>query len=423
MRFVHLADVHLDTPSPGRTEALRRRLREASHEALRRCFALARREQVDAVLIAGDLFDGVRLSFQTERFLLSEMQALDQAGVQVVYATGNHDPVSVGGRAAGLAWPPNVVVAAGVPPVRVAIGRPGEAPVGHVTAAGHGSSRESRDLSKLFPAVDGEGPEVGLLHTQVEATPHSAHHRAYAPSDLEHLKSLGYDYWALGHVHQRQVLSQGPLICYAGNPQGRTFNETGAKGCLLVDLRALDGPRATFHETGTIRFEVLKVTGLEGPDTLDRLLAHTEEAWAQARRADPNQGTESEWIVRVELEGPTPLATQLGHPEERETLGEELAARLGALWVDVWTRGAYPLTPLDDHAGRNDHLGEALRLLGHVRTGRIDVLSLAPSDLAGAEDEGRAGRSRYLSSLLDGASGELIARMVVDPSAEGKGRP
>src|SRR5690606_17712379 len=116
MRFLHLADVHLDTPFAGRSDAVRRRLREASREALARAVGCAIAEGVHAVLIAGDLFDGDRLSFRTERFLLDELRRLDEAGIPVVYATGNHDPGRDAYRTRPLAWPANVhVVADGAP--------------------------------------------------------------------------------------------------------------------------------------------------------------------------------------------------------------------------------------------------------------------------------------------------------------------
>ena len=95
MRFLHVADVHLDTSFSGRSEAVRRRLRDASREAFRNAVDLAIREDVHAFLIAGDLFDGERLSFQTERFLLEQTERLGDHGITVVYATGNHDPGGV----------------------------------------------------------------------------------------------------------------------------------------------------------------------------------------------------------------------------------------------------------------------------------------------------------------------------------------
>ena len=105
MRFVHLADVHLDTSFAGRSATVRRRLREASRDAFLRTADLAIREDANALLIAGDLFDGDRLSFQTERFLLEQMRRLEQHGVTVVYATGNHDPGSPLSGPRPLDWP------------------------------------------------------------------------------------------------------------------------------------------------------------------------------------------------------------------------------------------------------------------------------------------------------------------------------
>ena len=105
-RFIHIADVHLDTPFASRSEALRERLREAAREAFRRAADLAISQKVDAFLIAGDLFDGDRLSFATERFLLQQLDRLHEGGVSVYYACGNHDPG--GARIDGMPWPPGV---------------------------------------------------------------------------------------------------------------------------------------------------------------------------------------------------------------------------------------------------------------------------------------------------------------------------
>ncbi len=92
MRFIHAADLHLDTAFVARSEEVRTRLRQASRDALRRLVDLALSEEVDAVLLAGDLFDGDRISFQTERLLAAEVSRLAEASIPVVYATGNHDP-------------------------------------------------------------------------------------------------------------------------------------------------------------------------------------------------------------------------------------------------------------------------------------------------------------------------------------------
>jgi exonuclease SbcD len=129
MRFIHAADIYLDTSFSSRSDSVRSRLRDTSRVAFERMVDLALLEQVDTVLLAGDLFDDDRLSFQTERFLLEQLYRLKLAEIPVVYATGNHDPglsrgngsVRGAGRSADLAWPDNVTVAGSSQPVRLTI--------------------------------------------------------------------------------------------------------------------------------------------------------------------------------------------------------------------------------------------------------------------------------------------------------------
>ena len=216
MRLLHIADVHLDTPFTSRSEAVRQRLRHATLEALDRCVNTALAEEVDALLIAGDLFDREYLSFGTERFLLAQLARLADEGIQVVYATGNHDP-GEGTRAEHLAWPGNVtVIRDGSPMVVPVTGSTGDT-VGYVTGTGHATERETGDLSAaLRPVPDTDLPQAALLHTQVSSAGAGGAHHAYAPSSLANLRAAGFHYWALGHVHLRQELSGDPPVHYSG---------------------------------------------------------------------------------------------------------------------------------------------------------------------------------------------------------------
>ena len=412
MRFLHLADVHLDTPFAGRSDGVRRRLQEASREALRRAVSCARAERVHAVLLAGDLFDGERLSFQTERFLLEELARLGEARIPVVYATGNHDPGQDAHRTRPLAWPPNVEVIGGGHPRTVRIQDSDGKEVGVITAAGHASRRETGDLAATFPLATGDDlPQVALLHTQVHESRGADEHEPYAPSDLSHLLSSGHDYWALGHVHLRQCLSENPGIHYPGNIQGRTHRESGPKGGLLVELTA-DAPAAVeFRSFAPVRFETVTVEGLEEADTLDLLLARIEAAWEEERRGDPgDDGTE--WVVRFRVAGGSPSWKRLSEEEERVTLADEAAKELGLLDAEVQAGPLHPVVQVDDHLGRVDVLGTALRLLDDVRRGQTTVLGLQAEELAGLDHPDSMDAVAYVESLLDGAEGELIARML-----------
>jgi exonuclease SbcD len=411
MRFVHVADVHLDTSFSGRSEAVRRRLREASREAFRSAVDLAVREDVQAFLVAGDLFDSERLSFSTERFLLEQAHRLGDHGVTLVYATGNHDPGAPDVGPRRLAWPPNVRVATDRTPQRIAVHDHEGRTVGYVTAVGHATAREKEDLSRAFPRPRGELPEVAVLHTQVHASLGAEAHHVYAPSELAFLERAGYDYWALGHVHVRQMLSEDPPVAYPGSLQGRTHTDTGPRGALLVDLGDRAAPAVSFRPLAPVRWETVRVDGIQDADSLDRLERHVTTAWQAARNADP-AAPGTEWMIRVVLQGSCPLWRELRREEDRETLAGELREILGALEVLVWTDAVHPVVPVEEHRRRADVLGEALRMLEAVRGGRERIEDLEPGELAGVASDDPRVIERYVRRLLDGLDGELAARML-----------
>ena len=419
MRLLHIADVHLDTAFAGRSRHARNRLRRASREAFARSVDAALKERVDAFLIAGDLFDGAHLSFETERFLAEQLVRLGQRGVHAVYATGNHDP---GGavRDGGLAWPESTTVVAGPQPQAVPIsGRDGRA-AGWVTAAGHASSRETTDLSlAMRPRPDTSLPQVALLHTQASgaggANAHAAGvvHGPYAPSNVESLRRAGFHYWALGHVHRRQVVSDDPAIHYPGNLQGRNPAETGPKGGLLVELGDPGRPPLVeFREFAPVRWERLPVSGLENAHTLELLLQAAADAWERDRAEDPGE-PDAEWMVVVELAGPTALWRDLRRTGEAEVLEDELAERLGVLAVEARTAAVRPRVRPGDYEERRDVLGEVLRLARDVAQGGAE-LGLAPDDFAGFNPERDASVEAYARRLLEGGAEEIVSRMLVE---------
>ena len=427
MRFLHIADVHLDTPFASRSESVRDRLRQALRDAFSRCVDVAENEEVDAVLVAGDLFDGGRLSFETERFLLEEVGRLDRAGIQFVYATGNHDPGAAVPDGA-LEWPSNATVIGGGEPRTVEVRRRGGEVAGWVTAAGHATAHETDDLSRrMRPRADTPLPQVGLLHTLASAGASGGTsggaggeggqgragggrvHRPYAPSRVADLQAGGFHYWALGHVHVRQELSAEPPVWYSGNIQGRNPAETGPKGGLLVDLSDPEHPLVEFREMAAVRWERLTVSGLEGASTLEQLVAATARRWEAAREADP--GADVEWMVAVELEGPSPLWAKLRDRAEMEMLEDEIARRIGFLGVEARAERLHPPVRLADHAERRDVLGTILQLASAVADGEED-LGISEEELAGYDWERDGKLGSYLAELMKGGAEEVAARML-----------
>lgn len=408
MRFLHLADVHLDTPFAGRAARVRSRLREAVREALGRAVDVAIGEEVDAVLIAGDLFDSDTFSFETERFLVAQFRRLVDARITVVYATGNHDPGADPGRRGAIEWPQGVFVADGPDPVRVQVHDRGGRLAGWVTAIGHASARETSDLSRHFPRPDGMFPEVALLHAQVRTSLGAAEHDRYAPTTIETLLSKPYDYWALGHVHRRQEVHAEPAIFYSGNLQGRTPAEQGPRGGLLVDLAAGRTPQVVFRSFAPVRWETLEVTGLDTVDTLDGLIRTVRRRWGAW--LDDEAGSRAEWMVRIRLVGGSALWKLLRDPAERETLEAELTGELDVLDVAVDAEGIHAPVDPDDYRGRDDALGWALRHLAGLRAGE----ALDETLVQGLQgwDETVESLDEYLERILEGADADLVVRMV-----------
>jgi exonuclease SbcD len=416
MRFLHIADVHLDTSFAGRSHAVRTRLREASREAFHRAVDLAIREEVDAFLISGDLFDGDRLSFQTERFLLAETERLGDHGITVVYATGNHDPGSPQTGPRPIHWPACVRVAADSTPQRFLIHNRADEPVGYVTAVGHSTGQEYSDLSRELPRPTGNLPQVAVLHSQVHSSVGAGEHHPYAPSDLTYLMRAGYDYWALGHVHILEELSEDPPIWYPGSPQGKSHTDRGERGALLVDLTDRETPGVSFRSLAPVRWETIEVDHLETVTSLDDLERLAQIAW-RTHHAATESSNGTEWMVRIALKGPCPLWAELRNSEDRDLLATELRDILGVLDVVVTTAGIHPVIPIEEHRLRTDVLGEALRLCASVRCGDTTLPNLDRGQLVGITTDDPDALRDYINDLLDGAEGELAARLLEDSAS------
>ncbi|MFE6446852.1 metallophosphoesterase family protein [Nocardiopsis dassonvillei] len=241
MKLLHAADLHIDSPMlglvryPGSPEE---QLRTATRDALCNLVDLALKEEVTAVLLAGDVYDGDWPEMNTGLFFTQQMQRLAEADVPVFMISGNHDAQNKMTRS--LRLPPNVHWFDSAEPgckVREDIG-----------LAVHGQSfaqaAVTDNLAARYPPPRRDLFNVGLLHTALDGD-RPGGHQPYAPCSLEQLVNHGYDYWALGHIHQRSVEHDdgGVRVVFPGNLQGRHARETGAKGCTLItvdgDLKAV----------------------------------------------------------------------------------------------------------------------------------------------------------------------------------------
>ena len=252
-RFVHAADLHLDSPFTGLKssvpEHVATSLRQATFNAYDNIVELCVSEHVDALLIAGDVYDGADRSLRAQRRFIDGLDRLHQAGIRSFVCHGNHDPLD--GWEARLAYPPSCHrFGSEFQAVPVFEDDPGAAVVHGVS---YPTRNVRRNLVRRLGQVDSRSFNIGLLHANVD---NDSNHRAYAPCSLSDLVETGVDYWALGHVHTRRVLNpQRPTVVYPGNPQGRHLNETGPRGVYLVTVDDSGRTDLDFRPVDTVRWE------------------------------------------------------------------------------------------------------------------------------------------------------------------------
>lgn len=253
MKLVHAADIHLDSPMHGLTAydtAPVAELRLATRNAFRGLVDLCLDEAVDALLIGGDLYDGDWHDYATGAFFVRETARLREAGIPVVVVTGNHDAASRITKA--LRVPDNVRLLSVEAPETVAFDALGLA----VHGQGYATAAVLDDLSAAYPAPRSGLVNVGLLHTSADGR---FDHAPYAPCRVERLAAHGYDFWGLGHVHERTLLHADPPVLFPGCLQGRSVRETGPKGATVVTFGADGLPVLDERVLDVVRWSVVDV--------------------------------------------------------------------------------------------------------------------------------------------------------------------
>jgi DNA repair exonuclease SbcCD nuclease subunit len=321
-RFVHTADIHLDSPLRSlalRDAALGELIGTATRQAFTAVIDLCLEERVDALLIAGDLYDGEQTSMKTALFLAAQLHRLHLAGIRGYLIRGNHDAESRITRE--LTLPDSVTLFDGRGKAEPMPRDDASLPV-----VIHGISFRERQapeslLPRYRPPVEG-AVNIGLMHTSLDG---AAGHDNYAPCRLADLLDHGFSYWALGHIHRRAVHGDARhCVVMPGMPQGRDINEAGAKSASLVTIGDDFSITISEHITSVAQFERVRLdlTGIDDWGTALRRMGTELEA---AR----DQAASRHLIARLELVGATPLAWRMRRDRD-VLLGEaqNLAQRL-----------------------------------------------------------------------------------------------
>jgi exonuclease SbcD len=412
IRFLHAADLHIDSPLRG-LEAYEgapvERLRGATRQALSALVDLALAQQVALVVLAGDIYDGNWADFRTGLFFREQMQRLCRAGIRVFAVKGNHDAESQITKQLPAVEGMHVFSALKAETV----------PLEDLGIAVHGRSFPNRavpeDLVPLYPAPLAGRFNIGVLHTSLNGR---VGHDTYAPTTVEALIDKGYDYFALGHIHAREVVREAqPRIVFPGNLQGRHARETGPKGCEVVTLEGGEIVATQFVALDVVRWHELEleVAGLTDVNGLAaQFILRAREAVADA--------PDRLHAIRVRVHGESAL-----HALEAREPGSIAAAIQAASQdldeAEVWIEQVRLdlRSPLDRAAAasRVDAVGEVVRLVDALAADDESLRSWCMNQLASlgalpdalADAHPQALDTQALRALLADAEASVLSQL------------
>ena len=389
-RFFHAADIHLDSPLVGLAGidgGVAERIRSAPRVAFEALVERAIEDQIDFFVIAGDLYDGDWRDYKTGLFFAEQMGRLKQKEIPVFVLHGNHDAESQITKS--LTLPDNVKVFSSQKPETFQFEK--------IDVVLHGHSYLERavfdNLVPGYPPPVKNAFNIGVLHT---ALGHEGSvHANYAPCSLAELVAKGYEYWALGHVHQPQVLHEQPHVIFPGNLQGRHVKETGAKGAYLVTVEEGQIVEVSFQEFDVVRWEVLNVD-VEAACNIADVIEQMRQALSQGVAAANGRLLSA----RLVLQGQTGFHSRL--VRDLDYLIEEarsLALGMGyeVAWVERVVVETKPMVDAITQAEKLEALGDLKHLLNEavddedlIRQLKSDIgqlIAKLPSDLRDKPDD------------------------------------
>jgi DNA repair exonuclease SbcCD nuclease subunit len=385
-KFLHAADLHLDSPMRGleRYEgAPVDEIRGATRRALENLVQLAIAENVRFVIIAGDLYDTDWKDYNTALFFARQMSRLRAANIDAFIVSGNHDAGSQITRT--LSMPENVKLLSAKRPETVLREKLGVA----IHGQGFAERAVRDDLSARYPQALKGLFNIGILHTAVNGR---EGHEPYAPCSVEGLLSKEYDYWALGHVHRREILNENPWLVFPGNIQGRHVNESGPKGCTLVTIEDDSSSSVTHCDLHVLEWARCDVdaSGSKSPeDVLGQVrLKLEQQVEAVGERL---------LAARVQMIGSTEAHRELSSdPEKWATEIRSCATDVGGdrIWIEKIRFGTHPKPiELEERLAQNDAVADLLRTI--LKT------ELTPELLEPLNEELAMLRSKLPRELMD----------------------
>ncbi|MFD1776280.1 metallophosphoesterase family protein [Paenibacillus rhizophilus] len=366
-RFVHAADLHLDSRFAGLSHIpvpIRDYLREAAFAALGRLVAVAVQEEADFVVISGDVYDSADSSLQSQLRFHEALLELSRNGIAIFLIHGNHDPLD--GPRLHMELPDGVTVFGADTPGQVTVVRRSDGrEVAVVSGLSYPTSKVTENTSLRYRRKEGSGLfHIALLHANVDGDPA---HETYSPCTRRDLIDSGFDYWALGHIHKRRILHERPYIVYPGNIQGRSIKETGPKGCYVVDVDGSGIAGLRFRELDEVRFLIRDIS-IDGMVRETEWIEAVEQSVEEIRASHPELMS----VVRFRIIGRGAVHRVLAEKgasgdlldelRRREALRAEQGLFRGLVWTEGFSLESGTEVDRERLLAEDSFLGEMMRM-------------------------------------------------------------
>ena len=414
MRFIHTADIHLDSPLTGLSayqDAPAELLRTATRDAFENLVSEAISETVDFMVIAGDLYDGGWRDFNTGIFFVRQMGRLKLAGIPVYLLLGNHDAENE--MTKKLVLPDNVH--------KFPTGKAGTFLLPELRVALHGRSFKeaatTENLAVTYPDPVPGWLNIGVLHTALGG---NAAHLNYAPCSIAELEARGYQYWALGHVHEHRVWRGTTTIAFPGNLQGRHIRETGPRGALMVSAQGAEIESVERLTTDVLRWHALSVDVSQASGLADAVRAVGQSLEELLRKAEGDLPM----AVRVTLYGSSAAHGHLFGLDAQlraEVLAQAASLSAERLWIEKVRVETTPVATAQDISARSDAVADLQALLSRAGSdatflqGLQDDLMLlvgkVPLEVMAAVPQLEDIRAGRMQGLVDGIAPSVIAHV------------
>jgi len=406
--------MHLDSPLHGLEQyegAPVEEIRSATRRAFDNLIELAIDERVAFILLAGDLYDGDWKDYNTGLFFMERMGRLRDADIQVFVVAGNHDAASQITR--HLRLPDNVTLFSTKRPEQVVLNDLNVAIVGQSFA----TRAVSDDLAQTYPQGDPQLLNIGLLHTCLDGKPG---HEPYAPCTVDGLRSKGYQYWALGHVHKREEVSQDPWIVFPGNIQGRHIRELGAKGCTLVTTDDEKIIAVEHHDLDVMRWSCCELD-VSASGTVEEIYDQVRDSLQSALDAAGGRPIAVRLILHGACSAHSVLNADIEHwTQEYRAFATGLDG--AGIWLEKVSIKTRPPASAEEVLESDDALGGLLHTIRDIAldTSTVDELASEvsalrqklPAELLGGDDPYDPTDPTVIMEALEGIKELLASRLL-----------